>query len=56
MAQRVQGTYIVECRVSILGNTIMIWGGIPRNMYVGPFGEVFAPSSACSSYAHAGSP
>ena len=29
--QRVQSTYMVECRVSILGITIMIWGGIPHN-------------------------
>ena len=28
--QRVQRTYIVECRVSILGITIMIWGSIPH--------------------------
>ena len=31
LPQRVQGTSIVECRVSILGITIMIWGSIPHN-------------------------
>ena len=30
-SQRVQGTYIVECRVSILGIAIMIWESIPHN-------------------------
>ena len=29
--QRVLSTYMVECRVSILGLTIMIWGGMPHN-------------------------
>ena len=27
--QRVQSTYMVECRVSVLGIIIMIWGSIP---------------------------
>ena len=27
----IQSTYIVECRVSILGITIMIWESIPYN-------------------------
>ena len=31
LTQRVQSTYIVECRVSILGIVIMIWGSIPHN-------------------------
>ena len=35
--QGVQSTYIVECRVSILGITIMIWEGTPHNQYLGPF-------------------
>ena len=30
-AQRVQRTYIVECRVSILGITITLWVSIPHN-------------------------
>ena len=29
--QRVQSTYIVECRVSILGIVIMIWESTPHN-------------------------
>ena len=29
--QRVQSTYIVECRVSVLGIVIMIWESIPHN-------------------------
>ena len=29
--QRVLSTYIIECRVSILGITIMIWGSISHN-------------------------
>ena len=38
--QRVQSTYIVECRVSVLGIGIMIWKTIPHNTtYLGPFGE-----------------
>ena len=31
-------TYIVECRVSILGITIMIWEGIPHNSTLDPLG------------------
>ena len=31
LTQRVQSNYIVECRASILGITIMIWGSIPHN-------------------------
>ena len=31
--------YIVECRVSIVGTTIMIWETIPHNQYLGPFGS-----------------
>ena len=37
--QRVQSTYIVECRVSILGIPIMIWGSIPHNSAQDPSGE-----------------
>ena len=37
-SQRVQSTYIVECRVSILGITIMIWEGIPHNSTLDPLG------------------
>ena len=31
LTQRVQSTNMVECRVSILGITIMIWGSSPHN-------------------------
>ena len=31
LTQRVQSTYVVECRVSILGITIMILGSIPHS-------------------------
>ena len=31
LSQSVLSTYIVECRVSMLGITIMIWGSIPHN-------------------------
>ena len=31
LTQRVLSTYIVECGVSILGITTMIWGSIPHN-------------------------
>ena len=34
---RVQGTYKVECRVSIFGIVIMIWESIPIK-YLGTFG------------------
>ena len=30
-SQRVQSTYIVECRVSVLGIVVMIWESIPHN-------------------------
>ena len=30
-------TYMAECRPSMLGITIMIWGSIPQNPYLGPF-------------------
>ena len=31
LSQKVQSTNIVECRVSILVITIVIWGSIPHN-------------------------
>ena len=31
---------MVECRVSILGITIMIWGSIPHNSTQDPLGEL----------------
>ena len=31
LTQRVQSTYIVECRVSMLGTVVMIWENIPHN-------------------------
>ena len=37
-AQRARSTYMVECRVSILGITIMVWEGIPHNSTLDPLG------------------
>ena len=37
--KRVQSTYIVECRVSILGIGIMIWESIPIKKYLGSLGS-----------------
>ena len=36
--QRVLSTYMVECRVSILGITIMVREGIPHNSTLDPLG------------------
>ena len=35
--------YIVECRVSIVGITIMIWESIPRNSTQDPLGRYLDP-------------
>ena len=37
-SQRVLSTYMVECKVSILGITTMVWEGIPHNSTLGPLG------------------
>ena len=39
LTQRVQSTDIVECRVSVLGVAIMIWGRMPQNSTKDPLGE-----------------
>ena len=39
--QKVLSTYMVECRVSILGITIMVWEGIPHNSTLDPLGSKF---------------
>ena len=40
--QIVLSTYIVECRVSILGITIMIWESIPHTSTWNPLGSYLA--------------
>ena len=55
----VQSTYTVECRVSIFGITIMIWGSIPHNstqdlLGKGPPGSSAACSGAAASAAAPG--
>ena len=34
ISQRVQSTYIVEYRVSILGITVVVWGRVPRTLCI----------------------
>ena len=41
--------YIVECRVSILGITIMIWDGIPHNSTLDPKGSAILQGSSRSA-------
>ena len=37
-SQRVLSTYMVECKISIFGITIMIWGSMPHNSTEDPLG------------------
>ena len=44
-SQRVLSTYMVECRVSILGIIIMVWEGIPHNSTLDPLGLTEIPET-----------
>ena len=39
IAQRVQSNYIVECRVSLVGIAVLIWGSMPHNSAWDPLGR-----------------
>ena len=50
LSPRVQSTHMVQCRVSILGITIMIWGSMPQNSTKHPFGSDLQHDLANANY------